>query len=74
MNQTRKQKSTMPMPNAAICILTVSSPSPLRSRMPMLLRSSPTVSISKLTRFKMRREKKYSTQLAVNRITNGAAG
>lgn len=40
----------------------------------MLLRSSPTVSISKLTRFKMRREKKYSTQLAVNRITNGAAG
>jgi hypothetical protein len=34
----------------------------------------PTVSISKLTRFKMRREKKYSIQLAVNRITNGAAG
>ena len=40
----------------------------------MLLRSSATVSISKLTRFKMRREKKYSAQPAKNRIANGATG
>ena len=40
----------------------------------MLLKSSATVSISKLTRFKMRREKKYRPQPARNRMPNGASG